>query len=525
MIDIKKERFYILALAILFAVLVRFQQNAEISRIFQLSTASGTIKYWIVFIFSFLVSIVFFYFFLWSIFELGRWKRPEYVCFFRYFFIYLAILSIILLCMWPGYFRADEKYTLAYALADLQIYWYQSFYSFLLMVTSIMILPYLAFITFFQLVIISIFAALSLCSIRKCLQKKWLTYYMYIPFCLLPILNDNQLVMRNSIICWIVLYITVKTYAEFKLNAYFSRKTLVTIITCLIFIGTWKTEMFCLLPCYLVIFFLKNNSLCTFKKILQIGVFSLCVMLLFSFPSHFEGNNNYILTTVLTPISKIVIQHKDDCPDDLKDAYETVTGFISYEELVPELSSIGTNVPRAYWEKPVMSSTDKKQYMCSALRLLWYYKADFIQNRIDIYKYTNGFVKDVINQVFSNSIIINGENFFLSYFKYTNLAIPELKNYTINILSCRKLSDYMKTNCLFPIFYNVTYVILALWIILFGAIWKRKPLHICICASLLIYSFVIFWLAPACYFMYYTPLYLTGYSYFMMLILKKIDSR
>ena len=93
-IDKKKEIAIVVAMAVLFAVLVRVTQMDEIRRIFYLNDECMW-KFHTILVVSFFVSIVWFGFFLWIIFEIGRWNTEKYKCFVRNFVIYFIIQFVI----------------------------------------------------------------------------------------------------------------------------------------------------------------------------------------------------------------------------------------------------------------------------------------------------------------------------------------------------------------------------------------------------------------------------------------------
>lgn len=524
-VDIKKEKYVVLMFGVLFSFLIRMQQAKEINRIFIRTESAGAIKFNIIYVFAFCVSVAFISFFIWGIFELGRWKREGYTQFFTFFFIYLFSQSIILLCIWPGNYRADEMMTLAYMIANLGVYWLQSFFSFLLMATSLMIMPYLAFITFFQLCIISIIAALIYLNIRNILVHKKLAYFLLFPFWFLPVLDNNQFIIRNSIISWLIIYMIIRCYSCYAQVGKFTSKCVCEVLAIAIFVGAWKTEMFCFLPVYVLMFLIGNKNNLEKKNICKVGIYMIVLFALFTMPSHFETNSNYITTVVVTPVTDIMVKHEQDYPAELSQDFETLSKFISVDEMAKREKIHGVNIPAVYWDKKVLSSEEKKEYMKAALRFISYYQGDFWANRLKVYRYTNGFVQNVVNQNHMASLRTDDFDLLTDHFRHTMIGNSGIRASVISFLNCRKVGEYNKTTWAFPFVYNTTPFIVAVLALFIYGIVRKKMIHFFLMGGLLVYFVAIFVLTPAFFFMYYLPLYLSGAVYLMMLLLLYIDKK
>ena len=203
-INYKKEKFVVLIMAVFFAVWNRIAQMKEISRIFYI--VDREVPFYVLLVISFFLSVGLFYLLLYTLFEIGRWKRPEIKPFFVFFSIYYIFQLLILVAEWPGNFKADEIYVLAYAVSDLQIYWGQSFITQIFYDLSLMIFPYVVSIVFFQVTIISLLAAGVMVRARVLIKNHKHIYFLFLPFILFPVIDSNMFPLRCSLIAWIFLY-------------------------------------------------------------------------------------------------------------------------------------------------------------------------------------------------------------------------------------------------------------------------------------------------------------------------------
>ena len=190
-INFKLEGVVVGILALIFAIVCRVTQYSEIQRVFILKTELSVFKFHVLMIISFVLLWIFFGFLLWMVFELGRWKHEKCVRFIRFFLIYFVIQCVILFLVWPGIFKQDELYLLFFTISDIRIVWVQSLITQIFYWLAIAMFPYVASLTFFQIVIISLLAAATLKTVWDNIEHKKLTYLLYIPFLFLPVLDNN----------------------------------------------------------------------------------------------------------------------------------------------------------------------------------------------------------------------------------------------------------------------------------------------------------------------------------------------
>lgn len=469
-INFKLEGVVIGILALIFAIVCRVTQYSEIERVFVLKTDWGVIRFHVLMIVSFVVLWVFFDFLLWMIFELGRWKHEKCIQFIKFFLIYFVIQCVILFLVWPGIFKQDELYLLFFTISDIRVVWVQSLITQIFYWLAISMFPYVASLTFLQIVIISLLAATTLKKVWDNTEHKKLTYLLFIPFLFLPVLDNNQFNIRNSQIAWFFMYLVISFYFEYKKNKHFTVKKSLLFLTVAVILGVWKTEFLYLVPCLFLIILVVNYKKDKWKSIFFIPIV-IVIYFLCSLPNRLwqPDDDSYVLTAVMTPLSDILATHYGDYDEKITDDLEVINDWIPVEEICETTVFYGT--PDVYWEKGnVENKKQLNDVLMASIDILLQYPIDFLNNRIEVYKRTNGFVPNIINHgdvtQWKREMDIEGEDFYNYYFRFTNLGNTNLRNAVITFLACREQGNYINTNAFYPIFYNSFWGLIGLLVLM-----------------------------------------------------------
>lgn len=526
-INFKLEGVVIGILALIFAIICRATQYSEIERVFILKTELSVFKFHVLMIVSFVLLWIFWGFILWIVFELGRWKHEKCVRFIKFFLIYFLIQCVILFLVWPGIFKQDEFYLLVYTILDIRVIWAQSLITQIFYWLAISMFPYVASLTFFQIVIISLLAAATLKKVWDNTGHKKLTYLLFIPFLFLPVLDNNQFNIRNSQISWFFMYLVISIYYEYKRNKQFSVKKSLLFLTVAVILGVWKTEFLYLVPCLLLIILVANYKKDKWKSFFLIPVV-IVVYFLCSLPNRLwqPENDTYVLTAVLTPLSDILVTHYGDYDEKISDDIEVIDDWIPIEEICETM--VLCNIPDVYWEKGIVEN--KKQIndvLMSSIDIFLHYPIDFLNNRIEVYKRTNGFVPNIINHgnvtQWKREMDIEGEDLYNYYFRFTNLGHTDLRNAVITLLTCREQGNYIKTNALYPIFYNSFWGLIGLIVLMIMRFIKKEWFSACLIGVVILQVPIIFLFAPSYMFMYYMPFYLTSATLLFLTFIERLN--
>lgn len=528
-INYKLEWLMIVFLSLVFTVICRVSQYSEIERVFVIKTDAGAFRFQMLMIASFLVLWIFFGFVLWIIFELGRWKHESCVRFIKFFLLYFSIQCVVLFLVWPGIFKQDELYLLFFTIDNIQVKWEQSLYTQIFYWLSIAMFPYVVSLTFFQIVLISIFAGNTIKTVWNYSKNKKLAFILFVPFLLLPVLDNNQFNMRNSQISWLLMFLFVNLYYEYQKMHFIRLKNACIYLFISIFIGFWKTEFIYLLPCIFIIILLADFRKYQFKVFGLIPIM-LGILGIFILPNKIwkPQDNSYVMTAVLTPLSDIVTTHYGKYDDSIKDDINVINDWIPIDDIKKTTTFYGT--PLVYWEKgKIEDKQQTKKLLKASFNIFMNYRTDFLKNRIEVYKMTNGFVPNVVNHgnviYWKNILDIDGEDFYNYYFRYTNLGHSEVRNKVITFLACRSQKNYIKTNILYPILYNSFYGLVLLFIIMIFELMRKKWVEVCIYGTVIMQVPLIILFAPSHMFMYYMPFYLTSLTLIFCKLIGWIDQR
>lgn len=526
-INFKLEGVVVGILALIFAIVCRVTQYSEIQRVFILKTELSVFKFHVLMIISFMLLWIFFGFLLWMVFELGRWKHEKCVRFIKFFLIYFLIQCVILFLVWPGIFKQDELYLLFFTISDIRIVWVQSLITQIFYWLAIAMFPYVASLTFFQIVIISLLAAATLKTVWDNIEHKKLTYLLYIPFLFLPVLDNNQFNIRNSQIAWFFMYLVISFYFEYKKNKQFTAKKSLLFLTIAVILGVWKTEFLYLVPCLFLIILVVNYKKDKWKSLFFIPVV-IVIYLLCSLPNRLwqPDDDPYVLTAVMTPLSDILATHYGDYDEKIADDLEVIDEWIPIEEICETTVFYGT--PDVYWEKGnVENKKQLNDVLMASIDILLQYPIDFLYNRIEVYKRTNGFVPNIINHgdvtQWKQEMDIGGEDFYNYYFRFTNLGHTDLRNTVITFLACREQGNYIKTNALYPIFYNSFWGLIGLIALMILRFIKKDWFSACLIGTVILQVPIVFLFAPSNMFMYYMPFYLTSATLIFLTLIEKLN--
>lgn len=519
-INYEKEKIVIFVMAALFAVWNRIAQMKEISRIFYI--VDRKVSFHVLLVISFILSVGLFYLLLYTLFEIGRWKRPERKPFFSFFSIYFIFQLFILMAEWPGNFKADEIYVLAYAVSDLQIYWGQSFITQIFYDLSLMIFPYVVSIVFFQVTIISLLAAGVMVRARSLIKNHKLIYFLFLPFILFPVIDSNMFPLRCSMIAWIFLYCVMDFYVCGKNKSFSFNHSVITVILYAL-ICVWKVEYLCALPVFFIMFLISQDK--KWKKAITFIVpFGVCFFVFFIPQIFFKPDDNYLLTTIMTPLSEIVSGHMDDYDEALEKEWQLLDDCFTLERL--QETTTGMDTPVVLYEVGYIGEEKETELVKAGLKICMHYWKDFLRNRINVYAYTNGFVEDAVNYGCAYlNIVVNGTDLYHGHFRFTDIGNEYLRDKVIAFFACRSQNDFISTNFMFPLFYNCTFATFALLVLMVIHMIKKKIMEVLTDISLLLLEFVVFLLAPAVFFMYYMPFYLASAVYLFILLVQKIDQK
>ena len=292
----------------------------------------------------------------------------------------------------------------------------------------------------------------------------------------------------------------------------------------------WKIEygyLILVFVLFLCVKFLKDRKTAIVGMVSLVGVY-----FILSLPGKLcQPMSNYLMTSIFTPLSSVLSKNIDDMNSKgiLTEELNEIDSLTPIYDIINTTS--GINLPNMYWNlEDNISNQDQIEWIKAGAKICIHYWKDYLDNRIYVYKYTNGMVPNVINHTGSedSGIVLNmqyyGKNYFYEHFKYTKPILgSEIRKRIISLLACREFYDYKETNILYGVMYNSFIPLLLLAaILLLGLI--NKNFCDCIVILIMVWGVAInFILAPAHFWMYYMPFYLAAYVFIFFKLILRFD--
>lgn len=450
-------------------------------------------------------------------------KDKKTLSFLKYFLFYFVIMFIFLLLTWPGIFKGDEFYVLINTII-LNIQYMQHYITNIFYAICIMIFPAMATITFVQLLIICCIVGYMGMRLEESLSNKKITWLFFIPLLFLPVIDNNLFPLRNSIITYLFLLLIFEIWRLSKSNE-IKKSDYIKLIILVSFIGALKTEYLYLAIVIPIV--MKYIFKIGWKKTAVTFLAIIITTKIINIPQKDPNNNTYILTAIINPLSTIVSNENVKIS---KEDIEKINAVVDYEKLKEEASFVNIPIYFSDYMNRKIDSKEKIDFLITYVKLVINHMDLFLENRCNTFLYTSGMKKDYINHTGHEDYnyvlkLDYNKGFMANYMKYSNpIFSQEIREKTIKLIACRDLNDYQKTNPLYPICYNVLPQIIILIVAFVYAIIRKKKTCIAIIGICLPQFFIVFLTAPAAFWMYYMPFYMSANMIIMYLIIKGIET-
>lgn len=437
------------------------------------------------------------------------------------FLFYFIPMMLLLICTWPGIFKGDEFYVLQ-AVRNLTFSPAQTGITSLFYIACLRFFPSLAAIPFFQIVIICYIYA-SVFSMLKALYPGRNLLLCRLVCFFLPVLDGNLFTLRATLVGWIFLLIMCTCFYCWKKQLLTMKQLVVISLLCGLIIA-WRSEYI-----YLLLFIPLAVKL-VYKKHLKQALLCFLIILVsfqcFNIPNKIalNGSNKYPISLVINPLGNIFAQ-------------EEIRGETAYEDIMTINELIDVQALRIhpsvrnisqYWNIPdIIPQEQLNAFMAASMRLIANNFDHFLYYRWLTFMHTNGMVPDEINHPTAPTsetvytLTYYDEDYKSSYYFMHPILGENLRNTIIDFLSCRSYKENnVKTNFLYPVFYNcLPTIIIALLLMIFCLIKKKGvPAFLLFLTGAQV--ILIFLTAPAMFFMYYYCFYLTGYFLSALIVLE-----
>lgn len=486
--------------------------------------------------------------------------------------IYFCIMCLLLVLVWPGIWRMDEFGILFEARNTFPVFW-QHYLTSVFYVLALMLIPIPTGVIILQNFCISLIVGWLLYRIRNLFftnRQSKIIYLMYIPFLFLPVLDSNLYPMRMSVYAYLELLllselvftsletfpgrnssITNVTNVNISGNSKIGNGKIIALAMLSAIVINWRTEaiyyLVALPVCFVVLFWKSTGKKVKSKFIIYTIVGSLLLMvpqkageMLF-----YENSHEYELTSILLPVVPLIgeVYEKAALSSYYPETEEKALAALEDESI----SEIEKQVCRLYFMDKVLDVNKAAQASVNGktgISLYWS-DSEFVRNYTDeqyamfkkiywqlVFENPEVFFKERLETfIQSEDLLENTTELFVkeevpNYGKFKELPVSgaisnEVRTKVVSILELRHSDDYSTKLSGYSAVYHVLPAIVLEIIILLVLLWMRKWGFSLLLLSHMAKIPLIFLTAPSRLFMYYYPVYLTGYVlvFFLFVVL------
>lgn len=467
--------------------------------------------------------------FVFSFFKRIREKDKVLIKKAKIFGIYFGLMLILLVIIWPGVWVWDEFGIYEYAISLNHYYW-QHYFSSAYFILALMIFPFAGGIVLFQIILISLITTYILYD----LSLKYKRYnYLYFILLLPPILLYNFDPIRVTMYSYILLFVLYYLYFKLYKATTLTFRSILPVILLAPFVVVWRSEGVLFLPFIIVLLFLVSRNKIKTSKLIG----AVLLILAFSISLHnpqkiwAKHNKDYALTAMLNPLSMMLQVPHLHKMNELK---ADLSGLINLEVL-KNMADI-RETP-AFWNKKdeLIISTkeeDFDKFKTAYFKLVMANFQLFLEVRTETFWCGSGMSNDIARRWRSAAYDLNKrEDYTIQIFK-GNSFLNKANNTTarlavLNLMEGSDPRNQDETLWYYHFTWNLGIMYCLLLITTIVSVLRKDVPFLIVCIMLWASSFAIFLTAPASYFMYYLPIYLTTYvlSFCYLLDIKLVGWR
>ena len=442
----------------------------------------------------------------------------------KFFGVLFAINTVLFLLIYPGHFVSDEFNLLTDAYAYNVVSW-QHIFTYLFYVFSLYIFPSAPILVLIQYTIISFIAGFMLAKVHDVLpQKKYLTFLLFIPLLLPPIILNNLYPLRTPLygylevlllLNFVFLYISkpkVKPYAA-----------LIGFTSLIAILGFWRSEgiyLIALLP--LIIWRLGIINRTNYKRVKAWVLVALALL-----PIAFTGyltkitsDPAYALTSVAGPIS--ILATNPEIMESSAAEFESIGKVLNIYTL--QQTADYTEI-RSFWglsEYPPVLMPGYEQHLSefyvATAKLFLAHPVEFMKAKTNTFLHANALDPThpyvtlagvYLDKNIGNDFEDGRIDTFFSQNRGSHPINQEVKHEVTQALLLSD-SNYKPTLARQVIWSAIPIGALLLAAFVYHIVRRRWIWAIAI-AAILFQAAITFLTAPASYFMYYLPLYIAGW--------------
>lgn len=465
-----------------------------------------------------------------------RQKDEFYRRWLKYSLIYAIIILVVFLLIYPGHWVWDEFNILA-VVREYVPYAWQNYFTNIFYTFSLYIFPSAISIVVVQILIITSIVGYVATVVRTLTESRIASLIALLIFSLPPILINNFYPLRLTLYSYtevLLFAYLLNSYHTVKLKLSYRSMTIVSFLVGMLCF--WRSEgmyyliLLPVLACYSGLIAKKNWSLYKTHALLAP---SYVVIIVLGLITYLTSDSRYSITATINPLS-VMIQ-KPLRGENIAKKLDDISAVIDLDVLrrYPSYSEIPS-----YWNGALRPdfSNHLKSFNSAYLYIIIHNPDSFFAARTKTFLATNGAYEPYppvlpIGLLGRDNELTPSEQAVVTKFENDNVLTRPI-NAAVKKTVTRALLGIDQHDKLTPLghlTWNLVIPLLLLTATLLFAV-KRRQWFWAIASLLILLRFpIIFFTAPASYFMYYLPLYMSGFTvalcYFSMNSLRRKNKR
>ncbi len=446
----------------------------------------------------------------------GKFKRRA--------LLYFVVQLLLLLLTWPGIWRMDE-FGLLSSSSFLYPHFWQNYLTSVWYILSLMILPFPAGVIIVMnagnaLVFARVLAIFESNIKKHLLFERNLIIIPAIPFFFLPVLDSNLYPMRMSQYAFLeILFFAELTDLalnhsehEWKLGGenrkepkrWFLLSLLAAVLT------VWRSESIYYILIYPIILLLILQKKKAGKQILLYIIMLVILFVPQKIGEKMTSQDQYELTSIVLPLVPLVIEA--DADSAANEELLSQINLVVNTDVLLDAASRGKNGISMFWSEPNFQrqygSTEFATFKSAYYKLVLKYPMVFIRERFQTFLESNDLLEN------TTALFTDDETANFVTFRTYPLSKPvsdNLRTSVIKILELRRSEDYMSKQPFTDFVYSACISVLVLIVSCIWLLIKKRYVLFVLLLSMLAKAGLVFLTAPSKLFMYYYPVYLSGY--------------
>lgn len=489
--------------------------------IFELNSIN-IINYYFCKVLVFVILVLFWRFVFKTIFK----RSNDNIKYVKYFLIYILPMVVVLFLIWPGVWYGDDVYNFFNYAINTEYLYYLNYISTVFYIIGFMIFPCTSGAIILQTILFGI-----ICSyiVKNCFDifKNKLVYLLYVPFFLFHTIFytffANRPIMYGICYLFLIMYLII----ENKKNNDFNFKKLIFISFVTAVVGFWRSESIYLIVAIPIFVFLIYHLKFNIKNILKIGGVFIISFIIIALPQKIEEHRNDTgvpssrnLPMFVSPLSYMLMQGLTG--DNLDVDLENIDKVLDIK-LMTKYGSY-TDTPAIWNEGGCI-----KKYTSDEYNLFLKSYINVMKNNFPLFLKTKTFTfanaSGVYIDNYSSKNLYNDDNDML-FERSDSKALfgYKVRQSTLKIIE-GKFRDGQDTNIIYRLFGNFLIPMAFIGIIFVCSILKKNLFYFLISGMLIGHSCILFFTAPASYFMYYFNVYLCGWVIFIYLVIIYLSNK